>query len=109
MCWDIFGLICDFLKYVCKKCKVCGFTGRVNSEEICGNCTDKVVSSESCGVCGHVMQDEHGLHCDLCQVWNHFKCEKIGHRLYKELQEENELPWVCMWTRRLRLCWTVWV
>lgn len=78
-----------------KVCKGCNFSGKVNGEEKCGNCAEK--SSEVlCGVCSKdVDNKDNGLQCDLCQLWLHAQCERVGVGLYRELQKEEETPWVC--------------
>ena len=78
-----------------KTCKSCNFTGKVNAEELCGNCAE-TMSDGKCGVCSRdVGHGDKGLHCDLCLRWVHAQCERIGDKLYKELQGEKELPWAC--------------
>ena len=78
-----------------KVCKCCNFSGKVNAEEKCASCAEKV-SEEVCGVCcREVGSKEKGLFCDLCQRWQHALCEKVNNKLYEALQDVNDLPWAC--------------
>ena len=77
-----------------KVCKKCSFTGRVNMDELCGDCAKK--GDDKCGVCNQVAKkNAKALVCDLCEKWIHAQCVNIRDRLYEEMEREKEFPWVC--------------
>ena len=55
----------------------------------------------SCGKCDkEVARREHGLKCDMCEMWHHTACEGVSEALYKAIQDNEQdtaqgLHWFC--------------
>ena len=48
-----------------------------------------------CGVCTRLVKDEHkAVQCDICNFWNHIKCDKVDPGMYQNLIKSDE-PYVC--------------
>lgn len=55
----------------------------------------------TCGKCDKVVgKMEHGLKCDMCEMWHHTDCEGVPDSLYRAIQETDQgasqgLRWFC--------------
>ena len=50
----------------------------------------------ACGKCEkEVKENDRGVQCEICEKWNHIRCEGIGKDMYSMLQEEKGVKWFC--------------
>ena len=48
-----------------------------------------------CGVCNRLVKDEHkAVQCDVCNFWNHIKCDKVDLQMYENLKKSKD-PYIC--------------
>src|SRR5260221_11689392 len=59
-------------------------------------------SQEKCGVCAKaVLGKDHGLQCEICEIWFHAKCQNMTEDTYRVLNQES-IHWFCKgWDKRV--------
>jgi hypothetical protein len=52
---------------------------------------------EKCGLCAKaVTKDDHGVLCEICNIWYHCKCHDISDNLYDAINQFNhDIHWFC--------------
>lgn len=99
-----------------KKCRRCGYDGKLNTEEICRSCEATKVNNggrspgdrpqeskeddgenDNCGTCkAKVKENQHGLMCEVCDRWFHCGCEQVGAKEYVKIMELSDIvAWSC--------------
>ena len=75
-----------------KMCRRCEFTGKVNQDQLCGNCEEETrAKKEICPHCECWVEND-GIGCDFCGNWYHRCCESIKQGMMKELKG---MIWIC--------------
>lgn len=51
---------------------------------------------DKCGSCSNTVGDkEKAIHCEICELWYHSKCEGVTDDTYRILQKDQGVHWYC--------------
>ncbi|KAK7084508.1 hypothetical protein SK128_017986 [Halocaridina rubra] len=79
-----------------KRCKECGYLGKMNEVQNCGSCKMEGKKNISRKVCTYIVsQNDEGLQCDGSQGWYHREYEEVKKSLYLELGKIVGMCWHC--------------
>lgn len=85
----------------CERCRQCRECGTHSASQwnidysMCEHCNQKRRRANVCPLCGHGYANHKSVQCDSCSRWIHATCDNISDEMYKNLEKDTSILYVC--------------